>query len=316
EDELRIGMAEAAARSAPSGSLRTRVVAYTGTGSADWPLIRVPESFTAAHPELERLVWARVDGVPVLLPNYTRTMAIHSRFDLAANPEPGPARKFLPDDELRPRVLLGTAEEWALYNTSSMLWGHTDTERFPQTGQYGLHYRSWPLSRAEGQAGFAADSEFQITTKGSDHPFHIHINPMWVLRIDIPDENGELHNILDEPRWMDTVPIPRNGGRVVFRSRFLDFTGRWVHHCHILLHEDNGMMQVVECTAAAAQADYNPRSRVASHGMSGAEVDRIYPRPSLDLSYRQNIGFVDASPGTGQVYPGFDPDPPEPVAGG
>lgn len=313
EEELRTSVAEAAARGVPSGSARTRVLAYSGTGGADWPLIRVPESFAAAHPELEKLVWARHDGVAVLLPNYTRTMGIHSRFDLAADPDPGPSVKFAPQDETRPRVLAGSAEEWVLYNTSSMLWGHTDTERFPQQGQWGLHYESWPLSRAEGQAQFAADSEFQITTKGSDHPFHIHINPMWVIRIDVPDENGDLHNILDEPRWMDTVPIPRNGGRVVFRSRFLDFTGRWVHHCHILLHEDNGMMQTIECTDRASDADPNPRSRVASHDMPGSQVDRIYPKPSPELMYRQNLGFVDPSPDTGQVYPGFEIDVPERV---
>ena len=302
--------AEAAIRGVAPGSARTRVLGYSGTGGADWPLIRVSESFAQAHPELEKLVWARHDGVPLLLPNYTRTMGIHSRFDLAVDPDPGPSVKFTPDDDTRPRVLQGTAEEWVLYNTSSMLWGHTDTERFPQPGQYGLHYESYALSRAEGQARFAADPEFQITSKGSDHPFHIHIDPMWVILVDVPDENGELHNVLDEPRWMDTVPIPRNGGRVVFRSRFLDFTGRWVHHCHILLHEDNGMMQVMECTDEAAEADYNPRRSVATGAMSGAEVDRIYPKPSPELMYRQNISFVDPSPTTGQVYPGFEVDLP------
>ena len=42
------------------------------------------------------------------------------------------------------------------------------------------------------------------------------------------------------------VHIPRNGGRIVFRSRFWDFVGLYVNHCHLLLHEDNGMMQPVE----------------------------------------------------------------------
>ena len=74
---------------------------------------------------------------------------------------------------------------------------------------------------------------------------------MWVMRIEVPDEQGRLHNLLDEPRWMDTVSIPRNGGRVVFRTRFADYTGRWIHHCHILMHEDMGMMQEVECVASA-----------------------------------------------------------------
>ena len=30
------------------------------------------------------------------------------------------------------------------------------------------------------------------------------------------------------------------------RSRFVDFTGTYVIHCHILAHEDRGMMTVVE----------------------------------------------------------------------
>ncbi len=30
------------------------------------------------------------------------------------------------------------------------------------------------------------------------------------------------------------------------RTRFLDFTGTFVYHCHILAHEDAGMMGVVE----------------------------------------------------------------------
>jgi len=30
------------------------------------------------------------------------------------------------------------------------------------------------------------------------------------------------------------------------RSRFVDYTGMYVTHCHILAHEDRGMMTVVE----------------------------------------------------------------------
>jgi L-ascorbate oxidase len=29
-------------------------------------------------------------------------------------------------------------------------------------------------------------------------------------------------------------------------TRFADFTGKFVNHCHILGHEDRGMMQLVE----------------------------------------------------------------------
>ena len=85
-------------------------------------------------------------------------------------------------------------------------------------------------------------------------------------RIEVPDENGELHNILEEPVWLDIVSIPRNGGRVVFRSRFADYTGTWIHHCHILMHEDMGMMQKIACGEDPAEANYNPKPHVASHG--------------------------------------------------
>jgi FtsP/CotA-like multicopper oxidase with cupredoxin domain len=304
--ELSVPAEEARLTNAPVGSKRSRTISYSGFGGADWPLVEMPEGFAEKHPGLENLLWTIFDETYVLMPNLTRTMAINTEFDLSVNPEPGLARKFAHNDPMRSRVMVDTAEEWVLYNNSMMLWSHTDLERFPQAGSYRGHFVSYPITRAEGQKRFAEDPEFKITTKGTDHPFHIHINPMWVLRIDVPDETGELHNILPEPTWMDTVAIPRHGGRVVFRTRFDDFVGKWVNHCHILLHEDMGMMQVMECTDQAREVNYHPRKTAASHSMTGAEVDAIYPRPSLELMYTQNMSFIDPSEVGDQVYPGFD----------
>ena len=264
-----------------------------------------------AHPELRNLTWAEYGGTRVLLAPNARTMAINNQMDLARNPMPPPPRKFSPDHPDRTRVLVNTAEEWVLYNPSLTLWGHTDLEKFPQPGAMLTQYRSYPVSRGDGQARFWRGTEFRIVTHVADHPFHIHVNPMWVLRIEVPDEQGRLHNLLDEPRWMDTVSIPRNGGRVVFRTRFADFTGRWIHHCHILMHEDMGMMQEVECVSTASQCNANPRDRVASHAMTDADVSAIYPRPSVEIGYRQGLTFVDPNPGTGQVFPGFELEVPK-----
>jgi len=310
DDELRVPAVEAAARGVAAGSYRSRVVSYSGMGPADFPLIRVPGEFAQAHPELKTRLWDEVDGVPLLLPPFARTMAINSQFDLSVNPDPPAPRKFAHNDDVYPRPLIETAEEWVLYNCSAPLWSHTDTERFKQPGQYLLHYQAYPLGRAEGQERFWRDPEFQITSKGADHPFHIHVNPAWVTRIEVPDEQGRLHNILDEPRWMDTVSIPRDGGRVVFRSRFTDYVGKWVNHCHILIHEDFGMMQTVEAVAEPPQANYNAKARVASATMTSDDVSAIYPRPSRALMYRQNLTFVDASPTCGQTFPGFEIEVP------
>jgi FtsP/CotA-like multicopper oxidase with cupredoxin domain len=46
-----------------------------------------------------------------------------------------------------------------------------------------------------------------------------------------------------------TVPVP---GYFKMRSRFVDYSGYYVIHCHILAHEDRGMMTVVEVAPAAS----------------------------------------------------------------
>ena len=40
--------------------------------------------------------------------------------------------------------------------------------------------------------------------------------------------------------------MPRQGGSVVLRSRFLDYTGVFMLHCHMMNHEEMGMMRTVE----------------------------------------------------------------------
>jgi FtsP/CotA-like multicopper oxidase with cupredoxin domain len=310
-EELEVPAKEAARTGVASGSKRCRTISYSGTGGADFPTIRLPEGFAEQHPELENVFWTTFEGTRILMPNLTRTMGINTGFDLSVNPEPGLPHKFAHDDPKRSRVLVNTAEEWVLYNSSTMLWCHTDRERFPQPGSYRFHFESYPMSRAEGQRRFAKDPEFKISVKSADHPFHIHVNPMWVLRVDVPDENGELHNILPEPAWMDTVPIPRNGGRVVFRTRFDDFVGQWVNHCHILFHEDMGMMQIIECTDDPGDVNYQSRQKVASHGMPASEVDAIYPKPSLEIMYKQNLAFIDPSEVGSHEYPGFELEVPK-----
>ena len=48
------------------------------------------------------------------------------------------------------------------------------------------------------------------------------------------------------PEWRDCVIVDRKGGEVVLRSRFLDFTGVYMIHCHMMNHEEMGMMQTIE----------------------------------------------------------------------
>ena len=43
----------------------------------------------------------------------------------------------------------------------------------------------------------------------------------------------------------DVVPLP-SGGEVRIRMHFNRFVGTTVFHCHILAHEDNGMMGIID----------------------------------------------------------------------
>jgi FtsP/CotA-like multicopper oxidase with cupredoxin domain len=75
----------------------------------------------------------------------------------------------------------------------------------------------------------------------ADHVFHIHTNPFQVMAV-----NGEAPAA---PLWRDTAIVPRQGS-LTFRSRFLDFTGKSVLHCHMMNHEELGMMQMIEFSEA------------------------------------------------------------------
>ncbi len=91
------------------------------------------------------------------------------------------------------------------------------------------------------------------------HPFHIHINPFQVIRIEAPTDTANRLYVADHPVWQDVIAIPAADiktddsgnitsivpGRVVIRQAYPDFTGTFVLHCHILAHEDRGMMQLV-----------------------------------------------------------------------
>jgi FtsP/CotA-like multicopper oxidase with cupredoxin domain len=74
------------------------------------------------------------------------------------------------------------------------------------------------------------------------HPFHIHVNPFKVMRI--LDDKGQAVTP-EEYVWRDTILV-RPKYRVTLRSHYQRFTGRAVLHCHILSHEDEGMMQVID----------------------------------------------------------------------
>ncbi len=97
--------------------------------------------------------------------------------------------------------------------------------------------------------------EWTVTVKNggtinTGHPFHIHVNPFEVFSIMGPKDpsdpsSSQVEQLTDGPVWRDTIWVPNNG-TVKFRTQYTEFIGTFVQHCHILDHEDQGMMQLVD----------------------------------------------------------------------
>ena len=78
-----------------------------------------------------------------------------------------------------------------------------------------------------------------INTGMMDHPFHVHNSFQIISR------NGQPEPFL---AWKDVVLV-KPGETVVIRMAFRDFVGKTVYHCHILDHEDLGMMANLDIQA-------------------------------------------------------------------
>jgi FtsP/CotA-like multicopper oxidase with cupredoxin domain len=101
-----------------------------------------------------------------------------------------------------------------------------------------INGRAYDHDRVDTRVRLGDTEEWEIVNAGvMDHPFHVHINPFQVVSRDGRPEPFRA--------WKDVV-IVRAGETVRIRTRFADFAGRTVYHCHILDHEELGMMGVLE----------------------------------------------------------------------
>jgi FtsP/CotA-like multicopper oxidase with cupredoxin domain len=101
-----------------------------------------------------------------------------------------------------------------------------------------LNGQAMNMSRVDKVAELGATEIWEIENLvGMDHPFHLH-----GFQFQLLDRNG-----VPEPqrKWKDTVNVPKHQS-ARFIVRFDNHAGKWMFHCHILSHEDDGMMGVLE----------------------------------------------------------------------
>ncbi|RAX15067.1 multicopper oxidase family protein [Pseudarthrobacter sp. AG30] len=101
-----------------------------------------------------------------------------------------------------------------------------------------INGRKFDPERVDETAAAGTVEEWTLTNSSPmDHPIHLHVWPMQVI------QDGDRD--VTKPTWQDVVNVPARS-RVKVRVAFNDFPGRTVIHCHILDHEDQGMMATVQ----------------------------------------------------------------------
>ena len=84
---------------------------------------------------------------------------------------------------------------------------------------------------------------------GEAHVFHMHQLHFLVMAVNgVPVPNPELQDTVTIPNWSGTGAYPSVTVRMDFRDP--NIAGTFVYHCHILDHEDGGMMAKIQVNPA------------------------------------------------------------------
>lgn len=148
-------------------------------------------------------------GIPTKLPKPKREYPVITKKDIVAY------RKFTFAEHFhRTDLLFGVA-----FTINNELYKEMDCQTAPVVGTC----EEWVIENAHDEV----------------HPFHLHENSFQLIAV-----NGRT---VDPVEVWDTFMVPPkvNGvnGSITFRVRFKQWYGKTVFHCHVLPHEDTGMMQ-------------------------------------------------------------------------
>lgn len=139
--------------------------------------------------------------------------------------------------------------------------------------------------------------EWTVTNLNNDeHPMHIHVNDFQVMEVVDPVADTRTGV---QPWGMDNVNVPApvtdeneaalEPASVTLRTKFTEYTGTFVIHCHRLNHEDNGLMALVNVIpevstyAVAVPGSAGTPATVRVHDGNGDKViAAVVPFPSFE----------------------------------
>ena len=141
----------------------------------------------------------------------------------------------------------------------------------PKFGFY-INEKSYDPDRIDFTRQVGSIDDWVLTSKGEPHIFHIHVNPFQIIDV-LYAPNGAKGTSIYGPNgeckvppnstglenqycgmwrtFKDTVFV-QNDYQVLVRTRYDRYIGEFVIHCHILDHEDGGMMANIKIVPDAS----------------------------------------------------------------
>ena len=140
-----------------------------------------------------------------------------------------------------------------------------------------INGKAMDISRIDEVIQLGDTEVWKITNvTGQAHPMHVHGDSFQIL-----SRNGSFENVpLNERGWKDTV-IVKPEETVLIIKRFQDFAdpdNPFMFHCHILDHEDGGMMlqwTVVEPGSIAVTPEPGPSPTTTLTGATQIEINPV-----------------------------------------
>ncbi|PMS23079.1 copper oxidase [Trinickia dabaoshanensis] len=174
--------------------------------------------------------------------------------------------------------------------------------------QFVMNAQLYDPARIDYTAVLGTTDEWRIAAGSNGaHVFHIHVNPFEIVDIlnakgvSIYDSSGnctaqelatgDAEYCTLRGVFLDTVFI-KPGYTIVMRTQYKDFTGEFVMHCHVLDHEDGGMMgnvAIVSPTTALISHVTEPLARAKADVAGFVDKLRYGRQRSAELAFTAPI---------------------------
>ncbi|WP_198575784.1 multicopper oxidase family protein [Caulobacter hibisci] len=177
--------------------------------------------------------------------------------------------RFVPHPTISDAEVKGQPVEKVLFNIAIPGQNTNMPVQF-EVGSQDYAPRPYAPDRVDRTLVLGTAQEWELKSEFVSHPFHIHVNPFQIVKILDPDgkdvsEPGAkdtfgiggddpqypgLKGVWKDTLWVKSAQKVKNGPyfpyTLVVRTRYQRYIGEYVLHCHILDHEDQGMMQNVQ----------------------------------------------------------------------